>query len=139
MIHRTIKILISKPFIADNCTSHKPIKFDNVELIFLPKNTTPHLQCLDLGIFSVLKSQYRKWLGSLKLNNESVSEERAVCRVMELFSNLSDKTINYSWKLSGIKKFNGLESEKPSDLDEEKMLDDVNERLEELELFENEL
>ena len=55
---------------------------------------------------------------------------------MELFSNLSDKTINYSWKLSGIKKFNGLESEKPSD--DEQMLDDVNERLEELELFENE-
>ena len=54
---------------------------------------------------------------------------------MELFSNLSDKTINYSWKLSGIKKFNGLESEKPSDLDDEQMLDDVNERLEELELL----
>ena len=85
-----------------------------------------------------MKSQYRKWLGSLKLNNESVTEERAVIKVMELFSNLSDKTINYSWKLSGIKKFNGLESEKPSDLDDEQMLDDVNERLEELELFENE-
>ena len=47
MIHKTIKISISKPIIADNCPSHKPIKFDNVELIFYPKNTTPHLECLD--------------------------------------------------------------------------------------------
>ena len=86
----------------------------------------------------MLKSQYRKWLGSEKLNNESVTEEKAVLKVVELFSSLSDRTIQYAWRLSGIQKFKGLESEKPLDLDDEQMLDDVNERLEELELFENE-
>ena len=96
-------------------------------------------QTLDLGIFSVLKLQYRKWLGSQKLNGVVVSEEMAVLRVVELFSNLSDKCINYAWKLSGIKKFQTLESEKPEDINNELLIDDLNERLEELHFFENEL
>jgi len=92
---------------------------------------------LDLGIFSVLKLQYRKWLGLKKLNDASISEEMAVLKVIELFSNLSEKCINYSWKLSGIKKFQNLESETPEGLNDEVLTDDINERLEELCLFEN--
>ena len=132
-------IYVSNPSSADNCTSHKYIRYENVELIFYPKNCTGHLQTLDLGIFSVLKLQYRKWLGSQKLNGVVVSEEMAVLRVVELFSNLSDKCINYAWKLSGIKKFQTLESEKPEDINNELLIDDLNERLEELHFFENEL
>ena len=94
---------------------------------------------MDLGIFSVLKIQYRKWLGSLKLNDVVVSEEKAVIQVVKLFSSLSEKCINYAWKLSGIKKFQTLESEKPEDINNDLLTDDLNERLEELDFFENEL
>ena len=110
-----------------------------MELIFYPKNCTGHLQTLDLGIFSVLKIQYRKWLGSLKLNDVVVSEEKAVIQVVKLFRSLSEECINYAWKLSGIKKFQTLESEKPEDINNDLLTDDLNERLEELQLFENEL
>ena len=96
-------IYVSNPWSADNCPSHKYIRFENVELMFYPKNCTGHLQSLDLGIFSVLKQKYRKWLGSQKLNGVVVSEELAVLQVVEIFSNLSEKCINYAWKLSGIK------------------------------------
>lgn len=132
-------IYVSNPRSADNCPSHKYIRFENVELIFYPKNCTGHLQTLDLGIFSVLKMQYRKWLGSHKLNGVVVSEEKAVVRVVELFSSLSEKCINYAWKLSGIKKFQTLESEQPEDINNDLLTDDLNERLEELHFFENEL
>ena len=82
--------------------------------------------------------QYRKWLGSHKLNGVVVSEEKAVVRVVELFSSLSEKCINYAWKLSGIKKFQTLESEQPEDINND-LLTDLNERLEELHFFENKL
>ena len=94
---------------------------------------------MDLGIFSVLKLKYRKWLGSQKLNGVVVNEEKAVIQVVQLFSNLSEKCINYAWKLSGIKKFQSLESEKPEDINNDLLTDDLNERLEELHFFENEL
>ena len=135
----TKSLYASNPISADNCPSHKYIRLDNVELIFYPKNCTGHLQTLDLGIFSVLKIQYRKWLGSLKLNDVVVSEEKAVVQVVKLFSSLSEECINYAWKLSGIKKFQTLESEKPEDINNDLLTDDLNERLEELDFFENEL
>ena len=94
---------------------------------------------MDLGIISVLKLKYRKWLGSQKLNGVVVNEELAVLQVVEIFSNLSEKCINYAWKLSGIKKFQTLELEKPKDINNEMLTDDLNERLEELHFFENEL
>ena len=37
--------------ILDNVSSHKPIKMSNIELMFLPKNTTSIAQPLDLGKF----------------------------------------------------------------------------------------
>lgn len=47
----------------DNATSHaKNLKLSNVELRFLPANTTSKLQPLDLGIIRAFKARYRKHL-----------------------------------------------------------------------------
>ena len=64
------------------------------------------------------------------------NEETAVLKVVALFSNLSQKNIN-AWKSSGIKKFQHLDYEKPDELNDELLVDDLNEKLDELSLFEN--
>lgn len=47
----------------DNAPAHpKHLKFSNVELLFLPANTTSHLQPLDQGIIKSMKTHYRKML-----------------------------------------------------------------------------
>ena len=88
-----------------------------------------------MGIFSVLKLKYRQWIGLKELNNEFVSEEMAVMMFTKIFSELSDRCINYSWRSSGIAKFKNLSSERPEELDDDQVTNDLNERLEELELF----
>ncbi|KAG0442128.1 Tigger transposable element-derived protein 6 [Dictyocoela muelleri] len=45
--------------LLDNCTSHKStIELSNIELFFLPKNSTSKLQPLDAGIIRSFKSKF---------------------------------------------------------------------------------
>ena len=44
----------------DNCPSHPDIHLSNVNITFLPKNTTSKLQPLDAGIIQMVKTNYRK-------------------------------------------------------------------------------
>ena len=44
----------------------------------------------------------------------------------------TQECINYAWKLSGIKKFQTLESEKPEDIYNDLLTDDLNEDLKNL-------
>ena len=48
--------------LLDNCPSHPDIKLSNIKLVFLPKNTTSHLQPLNKGIIAWLKNFYKKQL-----------------------------------------------------------------------------
>ncbi|XP_064482539.1 tigger transposable element-derived protein 4-like [Ornithodoros turicata] len=54
-------------FVLDNASSHNATGLDltNLELCFLPKDTTSHLQQLDAGIIRSFKSAYRRDLVSL--------------------------------------------------------------------------
>lgn len=55
-------------FIVDNCPSHSTLRdLKAIELIFLPKNTTSHLQPMDAGVIKMLKTQYRTHLMKQKL------------------------------------------------------------------------
>lgn len=46
--------------LMDNCSAHPPLTLSNVKLIFLPKNTTSHLQPMDAGIIAWVKGHYRR-------------------------------------------------------------------------------
>lgn len=44
----------------DNCPAHPPVTLSNVKLLFLPKNTTSHLQPMDAGVIAWLKKRYTR-------------------------------------------------------------------------------
>jgi len=45
--------------VLDNCTAHPNFSFKNIELVFLPPNTTSLIQPLDQGIIKAFKTFYR--------------------------------------------------------------------------------
>ena len=83
--------------LMDNCSSHKRIEFENLEIIFFPPSTTGILQPLDLAIFALVKSKYRKWLAQQKLFGLSTTEEQAVKQFNSIYLNLTPKCVNHGW------------------------------------------
>ena len=53
--------------LVDNCPTHPFIEMSNVELIFLPPNTTSVTQPMDAGIINTLKFHYRFILANRRL------------------------------------------------------------------------
>lgn len=63
LIQLNKKMVIQKRKILlflDNASSHPNLKLSNVQLVFLPPNTTSMTQPLDQGIINAIKVQYRK-------------------------------------------------------------------------------
>ena len=58
--------------IIDNCPAHPKVELGNVDLVFLPPNTTSHTQPMDSGIIRNLKLYYRH---SLALRRLEAAEE----------------------------------------------------------------
>lgn len=48
--------------LLDNCPAHPSFELSHVKLVFLPPNTTSHLQPLDAGIIAAVKKFYRQRL-----------------------------------------------------------------------------
>ena len=56
--------------LIDNCPAHpKDVPLRNIELVYLPPNSTSKLQPLDQGIIKVVKQKYRKKLVQRHLKN----------------------------------------------------------------------
>ncbi|XP_071497446.1 tigger transposable element-derived protein 4-like [Diadema antillarum] len=53
--------------VIDNCPAHPHIKLDNIELVFLPPNTTSLTQPMDGGVIRNLKQHYRHILAFRRL------------------------------------------------------------------------
>ena len=47
---------------VDNCSAHYPMELEQIELVYLPANTTSHLQPLDQGILRSVKCKYKRVL-----------------------------------------------------------------------------
>ena len=105
--------------LMDNCSSHKRIEFENLEIIFFPPSTTGILQPLDLAIFALVKSKYRKWLAQQKLFGLSTTEEQAVKQLNSIYLNLTPKCVHHGWWKSGLQKFRHLKSDQELEITED--------------------
>ena len=116
--------------LMDNCSSHKRIEFENLEIIFFPPSTTGILQPLDLAIFALVKSKYRKWLAQQKLFGLSTTEEQAVKQFNSIYLNLTPKCVNHGWWKSGLQKFRHLKSDQELEITDDYIQHELNEKLE---------
>ena len=55
--------------IIDNCPAHPTVDLTNIDLLFLPPNTTSHTQPMDSGIIKNLKYHYRHILALRRLQS----------------------------------------------------------------------
>jgi len=55
-------------FVVDNCPAHPACQLENIELVFLPPNTTSRTQPMDGGVIRNLKLHYRQILATRRLN-----------------------------------------------------------------------
>ena len=116
--------------LMDNCSSHKRIEFENLKIIYFPKCTTGIMQPLDLAVFAVVKSKYRKLLAQQKLFDHSTTEEQAVQHLNSIYLNLSPKCVNHGWWKSGLQKFRHLKSDQELDITDDYIQHELNEKLE---------
>ena len=103
--------------LVDNAPTHGKEEeipsFSNIELYYLPPNTTAHLQPLDAGIINSFKAKYRKLLVesrveaydlALELNNKAapVSIRNAIEFVVDAWNQVESTTIENCWIKTGI-------------------------------------
>lgn len=91
--------------LVDNCPAHPAITdLQNIELCFLPANTTSVLQPMDQSVIKSLKSHYRRRLlmGLVESNgNFKVTILDAVQMISRAWAEVTDKTIRHSFKHAG--------------------------------------
>ncbi|XP_060788774.1 tigger transposable element-derived protein 4-like [Neoarius graeffei] len=61
--------------IVDNCLAHPDVDLQNIELVFLPPNTTSVTQPMDSGIIKNLKFYYRRILATRRLEAAEKDEQ----------------------------------------------------------------
>jgi hypothetical protein len=83
----------------------------HIEVVFLPPNTTSHLQPLDAGIIASFKSHFkRKYCRHMldlfedgkDINKEKISIKEAINYIVEAWGCVTEETIQNCWKKTGI-------------------------------------
>ncbi|CAB4392444.1 unnamed protein product [Rhizophagus irregularis] len=87
------------------------IKLTNVKLVYLPPNTTSHLQPMDAGIIQSFKAKY-KWEFCRHLIHQfdrgidreknKLNVKEAIDQIAESWNNVTEITIQNCWKKTGI-------------------------------------
>ena len=82
--------------LVDNCTAHPDVEFSNVQLVFLPPNTTSKLQPCDAGIIQATKMHYRRLL--LRHVLSLMNEVMCACDLAKSINVLDAKMwLKYAW------------------------------------------
>ena len=116
--------------ILDNATCHPKLiidSFSQINIIFLPKNTTSRLQPLDAGIIQNFKVKYRKRLGKYvlaRINEYSSATQiikdvnilMAIRWAQEAWKEVTGMTIKNCFEKCGIIKNDNLMEIKEEDL-----------------------
>jgi len=102
--------------VIDNCRSHKFLKIDGIEVVFLAPNVTSIIQPLDQGILQCLKVNYQFHLVNSVLESQtkgisliehlkSLTIRHVIFWIAEAWEKLSSSTIYKCWnKLWSIKR-----------------------------------
>lgn len=102
--------------LVDNFSGHKIENLSNIELMFLPENTTSVLQPLDLGVISSFKRKYKKYLSYYIFesyqSNKTIADDIvkrvnifiATNWIVKAWANTSKECIVNCWKKSKLKK-----------------------------------
>ena len=105
MIQQKRKVLL----LLDNAASHKvPEDLENVQVHFLPPNTTAHLQPNDAGIIRNFKLYYRKGLTKhflQSIENDqpmAINLREALHLIREAWNYVKMETIQNCWEHTGI-------------------------------------
>lgn len=116
--------------LLDNCSAHPPtMKFSNIEVFFLPPNTTSSIQPMDMGVIRNLKEHYRKRLNTRIVAELDADETRkaadaiktitlidAIHMIHEAWADVKQQTIHNCYKKAG---FVVKSTEKTDDIIEE--------------------
>lgn len=120
--------------VLDNATSHShSLTLSNVNLQFLPPNTTSKLQPLDLGIIRAFKARYRKHMLKHLLTKidscengtsltKSISVLDAIYWIMKSWNETKDITIQKCFQDAG---FPSVNPEQPTNQDGDDPDDDI--------------
>lgn len=97
--------------VVDNCPAHPTIELNNIELVFLPPNTTSHTQPMDSGIIKNLKYFYRRTLALRRL--EATDDNAppfswtildAVIALKSAWKRVTAKTIENCYRKAGFER-----------------------------------
>lgn len=69
--------------IVDNCPAHPHVELDNIELVFLPPNTTSITQPMDSGVIRNLKLHYRRILASRRLQAAEAGDKDFIWNLLD--------------------------------------------------------
>ena len=122
MHHQNRSIIL----LCDNATSHISLPLSNIQLVYLPSNTTSHIQPMDPGIIRNFKLHCRKlqtrhYIRCVESEEPLKIDVRTALEMIKTsWSDVTPTTITNCWKHTGIVQPSIPESaHKPTDPDED--------------------
>lgn len=99
--------------IVDNCPAHPQLELNNVELVFLPPNTTSHTQPMDSGVIKNLKFYYRRKMAYHRLQAAETKSEfkwdilDCLLAVKSAWKQVKPETVVNCWRKAGFAELTG--------------------------------
>ncbi|CAB5385361.1 unnamed protein product [Rhizophagus irregularis] len=103
------------PILSDlsenKCNSSEEENLTNVKLVYLPPNTTSHLQPIDAGIIQSFKAKYKQKFcrylihqfdRGINREKNKLNVKEAIDQIAESWNNVTEITIQNCWKKTGI-------------------------------------
>ena len=91
--------------VMDNCSSHliNFSPFENLEIIFLPPQTTAYLQPLDQGYFHTVKANLIRWQREyIVLQDHKPSMKEKINEFIDVACRIQPEVITKFWRMAGL-------------------------------------
>ena len=91
--------------VMDNCSSHLIDfdQFENLEVIFLPPNTTAYLQPLDQGYFHTIKANIIRWQREyIVLQDQKPTIKEKIEEFLDVACRIKPEVVGKYWRMAGL-------------------------------------